>query len=136
MAGLAPKCTTCRGWYLSIIKSYEGPRDTFSTCSAMHASCAGRFLCINQCSHSSPADSCVRTKDPLRGIRRTTRRYLNDHHFVSYHYLHSYVILSVPPSLTGSHQGNLHKIHPGNTRSNLHTNLSSVIEVKAARASH
>ena len=41
-----------------------------------------------------PADSFIWTKDPARGIRRTTGRYLNDPISYLYHYLCSYIILS------------------------------------------
>jgi hypothetical protein len=52
-------------------------------------------------------------KDPLRDTLRTTRRYQINHHFVSYYSPFLRYFIS-PPSLAGSHQGNLGKICTGN----------------------
>ena len=81
-------------------------------------------------------DSLVHTKDPSRGSERSTGRYLSNLHSVSHYYLRSHVILSVPPSLAGSHQGNLGKIHTGNKMRSNHTILFSVHKAEAARAKH
>jgi hypothetical protein len=74
-------------------------------------------------------DSHIPTKDPPELPREPPEDTKEVQPLVSFYYLHSYIILSVPPSLAGSHQGNLGKICPNNTMRSFHTNLINVLEV-------
>ena len=81
-------------------------------------------------------DSSVKAKYPPKDPRELPEDTKEVCSFVSFYYLHFYVLVSVSPSLAGSHQGNLGKIRKGNTMRSHHTNLISVLVVEVARASY